>query len=53
VPDDYYGVDVAEIRDRLRAALDDPTVIEGWQLSLDGQRPTAYDVDYEYAERLD
>ncbi len=53
VPGDFYGVDVDEIRGTLRAALDDPTAIEGWRISLDGQRPTAYDADYEYADGLE
>ncbi|SFG34597.1 hypothetical protein SAMN04488063_1754 [Halopelagius inordinatus] len=52
-PDDFYGVDVADIRETLTDALEDPTVIHGWQITIDGQRPEAYDADYEYAERLD
>jgi hypothetical protein len=52
-PADFYGVDVEEVRARLRAALDDPTVLEGWQIELDGSRPTAYPADYEYAEELE
>jgi hypothetical protein len=53
VPDDFYGVDVAEVRERMRAALADPTAIEGFRIALDGGRPPAYPADYEYAERLD
>ncbi|WP_418280155.1 DUF309 domain-containing protein [Halorubrum sp. DTA98] len=53
VPEDFYGVDVAAVRTRLRAALDDPTAIDGWAIRLDGARPEAYPVDYEYAERLE
>jgi len=53
VPDDFYGVDVAEVRDRLRAALDDPSAVDDWRIPLDGARPEAYPADYEYAERID
>ncbi len=52
VPDDFYGVDLGDIRQRLRSALDDPTTLDGWRITLDDQRPTAYDVDYEYATKL-
>jgi predicted metal-dependent hydrolase len=53
VPGDYYGIDVEEVRGRLRAALDDPGAIDGWRIALDGERPEATAVDYEYAERLE
>jgi predicted metal-dependent hydrolase len=53
VPDDFYGVDVADVRATLRAALDDPSAIDGWQIALDGACPEAYPADYEYAERID
>ncbi|OYR42739.1 hypothetical protein DJ82_01625 [Halorubrum sp. Ib24] len=53
VPDDFYGVDVAEVRAALRAALDDPAALDGWKISLDDARPEAYPADYEYAERVD
>jgi predicted metal-dependent hydrolase len=53
VPDDFYGVDLAEIREKLAAALSDPTAIEGWRIAIDDQRPTAYPVDYEYADGLE
>jgi hypothetical protein len=52
VPDDFYGVDVAEVKARLRTALSDPTAIHDWRIALDDQRPTAYPADYEYAEGL-
>jgi len=47
VPGDFYGVDVGDVRAKLRAALD------GWRIELDGRRPEAKETDYEYAERLD
>jgi predicted metal-dependent hydrolase len=53
VPDDYYGVDVADVRTTLEAALEDPTVLEGWRIELDGAHPDADRLDREYAERLD
>ncbi|MFC5366935.1 DUF309 domain-containing protein [Salinirubrum litoreum] len=53
VPDDFYGVDLADVRATMRAALDDPTALHGWRISLDDHRPSAYDADYEYAESLE
>jgi predicted metal-dependent hydrolase len=53
VPGDFYGVDVDDVRATLRAALDDPSAVDGWQITLDGARPPAYPADYEYAERVD
>ena len=53
VPGDFYGVDVDDVRETLRAALDDPDAVDGWQITLDGARTAAYPVDYEYAEEVD
>jgi predicted metal-dependent hydrolase len=53
VPNDYYGVDVLGVRTTLTNALGDPTVVDGWQIDLDGQRPEAEPGDYEHAESLD
>ena len=53
VPNDYYGVDLLDVRTTVNNALSDPTVLHGWQIRLDGGYPTARDVDFEYAERLD
>ena len=53
LPEDLYGVDLAEVRTTLTEALDDPTVLEGWQIRLDEWRPTADPADYEYAEGLE
>ncbi|ESS05959.1 MAG: hypothetical protein A07HB70_01502 [uncultured archaeon A07HB70] len=53
VPDDYYGVDVRGVRTTLTAALGDPTVLDGWQIELDGKQPEARPADHEYAERLE
>ncbi|EJN58935.1 hypothetical protein SAMN04487950_1565 [Halogranum rubrum] len=53
LPDDFYGVDLEDIRETLSAAIDDPERLHGWKISLDDHQPTAYDVDYEYAESLE
>ena len=53
VPRDFYGVDLLEVRTTLTNALDDPARIDGWKIPLDGEFPTARDVDYEYAEALE
>ena len=53
VPNDYYGVDVLDVRTTLTNALDDPTVLDGWQIELDGRRPEAGPGEYEHAERLE
>ncbi len=53
LPTDYYGVDLLEVRTRLTNAERDPTVVEGWQIPLDGEFPTAREEDYEYAEALE
>lgn len=53
VPPDYYGVDVLDVRTTLTNALDDPQVLHGWQIELDGDVPTARELDFEYAERLE
>ena len=53
VPADFYGVDVDDVRETLRRALEDPAVLDGWRIELDGQRATAYEADYEYVESLE
>ena len=53
VPNDYYGVDLLDVRATLTNALTDPTVLHGWKIELDGERPEARAADYEYAENLD
>ena len=53
VPDDFYGVDVGEVKETLEAALSDPTVLHGWQIELDGQYPEATDEDFAYAAQLE
>ncbi|MFB6077512.1 MAG: DUF309 domain-containing protein [Halarchaeum sp.] len=52
-PDDYYGVDVEDVRDTVVAALDDPRVLDDWRVTLDGETPTASERDHDYAARLE
>jgi len=53
VPGDYYGVDVENVRATLRAALDDPSALDGWGIRVDDAAPTAYPADYEYVAQLE
>ena len=53
VPRDYYGVDLLDVRTTLTDALNDPTVLHGWEIELDGEYPVASEADREYAERLE
>ena len=53
VPNDYYGIDVLDIRTVLMNARADPDVLEGWQIHLDGCRPEARPADYDYAVEPD
>lgn len=53
IPNDFYGVDVLDVRTRLTNALRDPTVLEGWQIRFDGTFPEAREADFRYAESFD
>jgi predicted metal-dependent hydrolase len=53
VPNDFYGVDLLEIRTTLTNALEDPTVLHGWRIELDGERPTARGAEFAYADSLE
>ena len=53
VPRDFYGVNVLVVRETLTRALDDPTVLEGWQIELDGEHPVADEEDFTYVEGLE
>ena len=53
VPSDYYGVNVLSVRTTLTNALTDPSVLDEWQIELDGEYPKAGPEDYEHAENLD
>jgi predicted metal-dependent hydrolase len=53
VPEDYYGVDLDNVRETLDRSLDDPSVLAEWRISLDGSQPTAAGPDREYVEQLE
>jgi len=53
VPADFYGVDLTDIRTTLQEAVDEPSVVEGWQLSVDGGYQTATDADRSYLDAVD
>jgi predicted metal-dependent hydrolase len=53
VPNDFYGVDLLDVRTVLTNALNDPTALHGWRIVLDDERPTAREADFAYAESLD
>jgi len=52
VPNDYYGVAVLDVRTRLTNALAEPSVLDGWEIRLDGDAPTASIEDYNFVERI-
>ena len=52
-PARFYGVDLLDVRTTITNALDDPAVLDGWQITVDGDRPEAGSDDYEYAEGLE
>ena len=53
VPADFYGVDVDDVRSTLAAAPEEPSLLEDWRISLDGQRPSADEVDYDHLEAIE
>jgi len=46
-------VNVLDVRTTLTNALSDPTVLHGWRIELDGERPGARPEDHAYAEELE
>jgi predicted metal-dependent hydrolase len=52
-PADFYGVDILDVRTTMTNALADPTVLDCWQITVDGERLQATPTDYAYAEDLD
>lgn len=52
VPRDYYGVDMLDVRTVITNALDDPGVLQGWQITLDDTQPDARPADFEYASSI-
>jgi hypothetical protein len=53
VPNDFYGVDLLDVRTTLTNALTEPTVLEGWRVRLDGSTPEARPEDHAFAEGLE
>ncbi|MFB6205931.1 MAG: DUF309 domain-containing protein [Haloglomus sp.] len=53
VPNDFYGVDLLDVRTVLTNALDDPTALHGWAITLDGREQTAEEADFVYVESLE
>ena len=53
VPNDYYGVDLLDVRTALTNALEDPTALDGWRVRLDDGYPVADAADYAYADGLE
>jgi hypothetical protein len=53
VPRDFYGVDLLDVRTRLTNALEDPSVLEGWGIRLDGRVTGATERDFAYVESLE
>ncbi|MFW5949738.1 MAG: DUF309 domain-containing protein [archaeon] len=53
VPRDFYGVDLLDVRTTVTNALGDPTVLDGWQIVLDGGQPTADVDDFTFAESIE
>ena len=53
LPNDFYGVDLLDVRTVLTNALNDPEELHGWQIRLDGATPTAREEDFVYAESLE
>ena len=53
VPNDYYGVDLLDVRTTLTNAMTEPTVLDGWQIRLDDECPEATAEDFAYADGLE
>ena len=48
VPNDYYGVDVLDVRTALTNACADPASLDGWRIRLDRDTPVATAADHEF-----
>ncbi|EMA51923.1 DUF309 domain-containing protein [Halococcus thailandensis] len=53
VPNDFYGVDLLDVRTTLTNALEEPSALAGWTIRLDGNSPMARPADREYVAALD
>ena len=52
IPDQFYGVAVAALRDDIEAIRYNPQQVESLQIALDGRYPTAREEDLGYAASL-
>ena len=52
VPADFYGVDVAALREEVLAVTHDPPRVTSLQIAMDGRYPTAREKDLGYAASL-
>jgi predicted metal-dependent hydrolase len=52
IPDGYYGVDVAALREEVTAIRYDPERVRDLRVALDGEYPEARPADLEYAAAL-
>lgn len=53
VPNDYYGVDLLDVRTAVTNAIGDPDALDGWRIRLDERRPAANSTNYAYASELE
>ena len=53
VPHDFYGVDVLDVRTVLTNALQEPAVVDGWRIRLDGRTPVAREAEQVYLDQLE
>lgn len=53
LPADFYGVDLRHVRTTIALALDDPSVVDDWQIPLDGSCPMARAANYDFVDALE
>ncbi len=53
VENDFYGVDLLDVRTVITNAQATPERLHGWQIELDGESPVATDADYDYVAQLE
>ena len=53
VPNDFYGVDILDVRTKLTNSLNNPEILDDWKIEIDGEQLEARPEDYEYIERLE
>jgi predicted metal-dependent hydrolase len=53
IPQDFYGVDVLAVRTTLTNAREEPSVLDGWRIRLDGNCLEARPAEYAYLDELE